>query len=65
MIALYKDPQGKRIFRNEMIESSGNTQKLTLQTEKSRVAALEKEIQALQEMVKQQESVSESSRSCQ
>ena len=65
MIALYKDPQGKRIFGNKRIESSENTQKLTLQAEKSRVAALEKEIQALQEMVKQQESVSKSNRVCQ
>ena len=64
MIALYKDPKGKRIFGNKPIESSENTQKLTLQAEKSRVAALEKEIQALQEMVKQQESVSKSNRSC-
>ena len=62
MIALYKDPHGKRIFVNKKIETSETTQKVTLQAEKSRVVALEKEIQSLQEMLKQQQSVSKDGR---
>ena len=62
MIALYRDPKGKRIFGNEVIESSETTQKVTLQAERSRVAALEKEIQSLQTMLKQQQSVSKNNR---
>ena len=57
MIALYKDPQGRRVLGREMIETSETIQRVTLQAEKSRVAALEKEIQSLQEMLEQQQSV--------
>ena len=65
MIALYKDPQGSRVFGKEMIESSETIQMAMLQTEKSRVAALENEIQSLQETLKQQQSVSKNNGSCQ
>ena len=59
MIALYKDPQGSKVFGKEMIESSETILRVALQAEKSRVAALEKEIQSLQKMLKQQQSVEE------
>ena len=58
MIALYRDPQGKKIFGNVVIHSSENTEKVTLQAERSRILAMEKEIQSLQTLLKQQQSVS-------
>ena len=58
MIALYQDPQGKRIFDNMVVHSTDATDRVTLQTEKSRIIALEKEINSLQAQLKQQQSVS-------
>ena len=58
MVALYRDPQGKKIFGNVIIHSPEDTEKVTLQAERSRILALEKEIQSLQTQLKQQHSVS-------
>ena len=49
-------PQGSKVFGKEMMEGSETIQTIALQTEKPRVAALEKEIQSLQKMLKQQQS---------
>ena len=64
MLALYRDPQGKKIFGKQGAETTETTQKVTLQAERSRVVALEKEIHSLQSMLKQQQEVSKRSRWC-
>ena len=60
MVALYQDPQGKKIFGNQVMSSEA-TERVTLQAEKSRITALEREINSLQTLLKQQQSVSKNS----
>ena len=62
MIALYKDPQGEKIFGRKTNESSDTAQRVSPQSDKSRITALEKEVQTLQTILKQQQSVSKNSK---
>ena len=61
MIALYKDPRGEKIFGEKMIESFDTAKRLSPQPDMSRIIALEKEVQSLQSLLKQQQSVSKNS----
>ena len=58
MRALYRDPQGKKIFENVVIHSSECSKNVALHAERSQRLALEKEVQSLQTQLKQQQSVS-------
>ena len=58
MRALYRDPQGKNIFGNVVIQSSESSKSVALHSERSQRLALEKEVQSLQAQLKHQQSVS-------
>ena len=58
MKALYRDPQGKKVFGNFVIHSSENSGNAELHAERTQRLALEKEVQSLQTQLKQQQSVS-------
>ena len=56
MIALYRDPEGKKVFEGPKIETTEETGLgISEQAEKCRILALEKEIEMLQEKLKQQQ----------
>ena len=52
MKALYHDPQGKKIFGNVLL-STENTTNVALNTERSQILALEREVQSLQAQLQQ------------
>lgn len=56
MIALYQDPEGKRVFERHRTDTTQTTTTLAIssQVDKSRILALEKEIKTLQEQLNQQ-----------
>ena len=63
MRALYRDPKGEKIF--ETFHSSVNSKSAALHAERSQILALEKEVQSLQTLLKQQQSVSTNTESLQ
>ena len=56
MIALYRDPEGKKVFARQ---ATGTTEETTLgiteQAEKCKILALEKEIESLQAQLKEKQ----------
>ena len=58
MIALYQDPEGKKVFKKEVTVDAKRTRLVvTAKGGNSRILALEQEIESLQALLKQQKQV--------